>query len=90
MAVFSRTWQHCWGRRGLERLVADMGVEEPITREGDWVVARGCAPHMCGDSRGGFAVHVMTGQVVAVVHDDAGIVVWGGQLPPSLAEIALP
>ena len=78
------------GSEGVQRLTFAMGVEEPVARQGSWVVATGCAPHLCGEVMGGFAVSVLTGRIVAVVRDDAGITVWGGDLPAALAGIAAP
>ncbi len=78
------------GQDGLQRLQHDLVIEEPLVRDGDWLVGTGCAPHECGDVMGGFAVSISTGEIVAVVKDAAGIKVWGDDklLPPMLLEIA--
>ncbi|MEO8242298.1 MAG: hypothetical protein ABI832_08285 [bacterium] len=75
------------GNDGLRRLQDDLVVEEPVVRDGDWIVGTGCAPHQCGDVMGGFAISISTGEILAVVHDDAGIKVWGDltHLPGALS-----
>ncbi len=78
------------GKAGFKRLQDDLVIEEPMTRDGDWVVGTGCAPHQCGDVMGGFAISVKTGKILAVVRDAGGVKHWGSgaQEPPSLAAIA--
>ncbi len=78
------------GQDGLRRLGDDMGIEEPMARDGDWIVATGCAPHLCGDVMAGFALSIMTSRIVAVARDEAGITVWGEALPQALAVMARP
>ena len=80
------------GRVDLLRLQDAVVVADPIVRQGDWVVATGCAPHQCGDVRGGVAISVVSGRVVAVVRDQAGLQVWGdaADMPPGLAGIVQP
>ena len=79
------------GPQDLERLVQDMGVETPVTREGGWIVATGCMPHACGQVAG-FAWHQGRGPLVAVINDDLGQAIWGdaAELPPSLAAMVTP
>lgn len=79
------------GEAEFQRLSDDMGVEVPVTREGDWIVATGCMPHSCGQVAG-FAWHLGRGSLVAVIHDDLGQAIWGeaASLPPSLAAMVTP
>ena len=78
------------GQDGFKRLQNDMGVEEPMTRDGDWLVGTGCGAHQCGDVQGGFAISVKTGEILAVVLDEQGLKHWGSgaQVPHSLLAIA--
>lgn len=80
------------GRADLQRLQDAVVVADPIAQQGDWVVAVGCAPHQCGDVRGGVAISQASGKVVAVLRDADGVQVWGdpADLPPGLAEIVQP
>lgn len=62
-----------------------------LERDGDWVAAGGCQPHVCDVTQGAVAVSLTDGRiVVALWEDGVGVRVWGdvaGPVPQVVAEI---
>jgi len=49
----------------MQDLYTFSSVANAVEQRGDWVVARGCFPHQCSSSRGGWAMRVSDGAVAA-------------------------
>jgi hypothetical protein len=56
-------------RPDFNLLTKEYAVESPIKLIGDYLVAKVCMPHNCGEEQAGFAINLRTGVIYARMQD---------------------
>jgi hypothetical protein len=56
-------------RPDFNLLTKEYSVESPIKQIGDYLVAKVCMPHNCGEEQAGFAINLRTGVIYARMQD---------------------
>jgi hypothetical protein len=56
-------------RADFNRLTREYSVESPIKQVGDYLVAKVCMPHNCGEEQAGFAINLRTGVIYVRMQD---------------------
>ncbi len=58
-------------RADFNLLTKEYAVESPIKQVGDYLVAKVCMPHNCGEEQAGFAINLRTGVIYVRMQDAA-------------------
>jgi len=56
-------------RADFNLLTKEYSVESPIKQVGDYLVAKVCMPHNCGEEQAGFAINLRTGVIYVRMQD---------------------
>jgi hypothetical protein len=56
-------------RADFNRLTREYSVESPVKQVGDYLVAKVCMPHNCGEEQAGFAINLRTGVIYVRMQD---------------------
>jgi hypothetical protein len=56
-------------RADFNRLTKEFSVESPVKQVGDYLVAKVCMPHNCGEEQAGFAINLRTGVIYVRMQD---------------------
>jgi hypothetical protein len=56
-------------RPDFNLLTKEYSVESPIKQIGDYLVAKVCLPHNCGEEQAGYAINLRTGVIYARMQD---------------------